>query len=137
VLRYKSHYFLADGIHADAAKDEFQEHAQDEQQHADQIAARIKQLGGVPDFNPDTLTGRSHAEFTQGQSLVEMIEEDLIAERVAIESYREIVQFLGDRDSTTRRLMEEILATEEEHADDMAGLLATLDPTKKIVNAAA
>jgi bacterioferritin len=122
-LRYKRHYFMADGIHAEAAKAEFLEHAGDEAQHADRIAERIVQLGGQPDFSPEGLATRSHAEYAAGTTLREMIEEDLVAERVAIESYREIVLYLADRDSTTRRLMEEILATEEEHADDLVSLM--------------
>lgn len=122
-LRYKRHYFTADGIHADAAKTEFLEHATEEAQHADKIAERIVQLGGSPDFSPEGLATRSHAEYVEGQNLREMIEEDLVAERVAIESYREIVQYLADRDPTTRRLMEEVLANEEEHAEDLVSLL--------------
>jgi bacterioferritin len=122
-LRYKRHYFMADGINAEAAKAEFLEHANQEAQHADQIAERIVQLGGAPDFSPDGLATRSHAEYAEGTTLREMIEEDLVAERVAIESYREIVLYLGDRDPTTRRLMEEVLAVEEEHADDLVSLM--------------
>jgi bacterioferritin len=127
VLRYKRHFFTASGIHAEAVAAEFLEHANDEQGHADQIAGRIVQLGGQPNFNPDGLTSRSHAEYVEGGSLVEMIREDLVAERIAIDSYAEIVRYLGDKDPTTRRLMEEILAKEEEHANDMAGLLEKLD----------
>jgi len=122
-LRYKRHYFMAKGIHAEGVAAEFLEHAQDEQQHADQIAARITQLGGEPDFSPDGLSTRSHAEYVEGDSLGDMIKEDLVAERIAIDSYKEIVLYLGDNDPTTRRLMEEILAKEEEHADDLANLL--------------
>jgi bacterioferritin len=127
VLRYKRHYFMAQGIHAEGVAAEFLEHANDEQQHADQIAARITQLGGAPNFSPDGLTTRSHAEYVEGDTLEEMIKEDLIAERIAIDSYREIVAYLADKDSTTRRLMEEILAKEEEHADDLANLLQDLN----------
>lgn len=123
VLRYKHHYYAADGLNAEAVAAEFLEHAQQEQDHADQIAERIAQLGGKPDMSPDTLTSRSHSEYIEGDTLKEMIQEDLVAERIAIDSYREIIQYLGDKDPTTRRLMEEILAVEEEHADDMAGLL--------------
>jgi bacterioferritin len=130
VLRYKRHYFMATGIHANAVAQEFQEHAAEEQGHADRIAGRITQLGGEPNFNPDGLSSRSHSEYVEGESLVDMIREDLVAERVAIESYSEIVRFLGDRDVTTRRMMEEILEVEEEHADDLRDLLATLDPTR-------
>jgi len=130
VLRYKRHYFMATGIHANAVAQEFQEHAAEEQGHADRIAGRITQLGGEPNFNPDGLSSRSHSEYVEGESLVDMIREDLVAERVAIESYSEIIRFLGDRDVTTRRMMEEILEVEEEHADDLRDLLATLDPTR-------
>jgi len=122
-LRYKRHYFTADGLNAEAAKAEFLEHAAEEAQHADKIAERIVQLGGSPDFSPEGLAMRSHAEYAEGHTLREMIEEDLVAERVAIESYREIVLYLADRDPTTRRLMEEVLANEEEHADDLVSLL--------------
>jgi bacterioferritin len=128
VLRYKFHYFMASGIHSGPVKAEFLEHANEEQGHADQIAERIKQLGGKPEMNPSILTSRSHSEYKEGNSLADMIREDLIAERIAIESYREIVQFLGDRDPTTKRLMESILAKEEEHADDMADLLFAVEP---------
>src|SRR5262249_42332544 len=130
VLRYKRHYFMATGIHANAVAGEFQEHANDEQAHADRIAERITQLGGEPNFSPEGLAARSHSQYVEGESLVDMIREDLVAERIAIESYGEIVRFLGERDITSRRMMEEILAMEEEHADDLRDLLATLDPTK-------
>jgi bacterioferritin len=130
VLRYKRHYFMATGIHANAVAQEFQEHAAEEQGHADRIAERITQLGGEPNFNPEGLASRSHSQYVEGGSLVDMIKEDLVAERIAIESYGEIVRFLGDGDITTRRMMEEILANEEEHADDLRDLLATLDPTR-------
>jgi bacterioferritin len=130
ILRYKRHYFMATGIHANAVAQEFQQHAAEEQGHADRIAGRITQLGGAPNFSPEGLSSRSHSEYVEGESLVDMIREDLVAERVAIESYSEIIRFLGDRDVTTRRLMEEILENEEEHADDLRDLLATLDPTR-------
>lgn len=130
VLRYKRHYFMAQGIHAQSIAEEFLQHANDEQGHADRIAGRITQIGGEPNFNPEGLASRSHSQYVEGGSLVDMIQEDLIAERIAIESYGEIVRFLGNGDITTRRLMEEILAVEEEHADDMRDLLATLDPTR-------
>jgi bacterioferritin len=123
VLRYKRHYFTADGLDAQSAADEFLEHAGEEQDHADQIAARIQQLGGEPDFNPDTLTGRSHSEYDSSKELESMIREDLVAERVAIAAYTEIINWLGDGDPTTRRLLESILAVEEEHAEDMLDLL--------------
>ena len=126
MLRYKRHYFMADGLAAESVKSEFLEHAKEEQEHADRIAERIVQLGGEPDFDPKSLMTRSHAEYVAGNSLLEMIKEDLIAERIAIESYREIVAWLGKADSTTRRMMEEILASEEEHADDLVSLLRGL-----------
>lgn len=125
-LRYKRHYFMADGIHADPVAAEFLEHAGQEQQHADQIAKRIVQLGGAPDFSPDGLAARSHAQYVEGTSLKDMIRENLVAERIAIESYREIAHYIGEKDPTTRRLMESILATEEEHADDLVGLMRGL-----------
>ena len=125
-LRYKRHYFMAKGIHAEGVAAEFLEHAGEEQQHADQIAARIVQLGGEPDFSPDGLMSRSHAEYVEGEDLESMIREDLVAERIAIDSYREMITYLGEKDSTTRRMMEEILAKEEEHADDLANLLEDL-----------
>jgi bacterioferritin len=128
VLRYKFHYFMATGIHSQAVKEEFKEHAEEEQEHADWIAERIKQLGGKPEMNPAQLTSRSHSEYKEGTSLPDMIREDLIAERIAIESYREIIQFLGDKDPTSKRLMEHILAKEEEHADEMADLLFAVEP---------
>ena len=123
VLRYKRHFFMAQGIHADPVAQEFQQHATDEQGHADQIAQRIVQLGGEPDFSPQGLLTRSHAEYVEGKSLNEMIREDLVAERIAIDSYRDMVSYLGTNDPTTRRLMESILAVEEEHADDLVNLL--------------
>lgn len=125
-LRYRRHYFMAKGIHSKGVADEFLEHANEEQEHADMLAERIVQLGGAPNFNPDGLLSRSHAEYVEGRSLVDMIKEDLVAERVAIDSYREIIQYLGDKDPTSRRVMETILAAEEEHADDMADLLEGL-----------
>jgi len=128
VLRYKFHYFMASGIHSQSVKEEFLEHANEEQEHADSLAERIKQLGGKPEMNPSILTDRSHSEYKEGTSLTDMIREDLIAERIAIESYRDIIQFLGDKDPTSKRLMEQILAKEEEHADDMADLLFAVQP---------
>jgi len=124
VLRYKRHYYMAQGIHADAVAAEFQQHATEEQAHADSLAARIVQLGGAPNFNPDGLTSRSHAEYVEGETLRDMLKEDLIAERIAIDSYREMINYIGKDDSTTRRLLESILAVEEEHADDLQSLLA-------------
>ena len=126
VLRYKRHYFMANGIHADSVAAEFLEHANDEQGHADQIAARIVQLGGAPNFNPEGLLTRSHAEYVEGDTLTEMIKEDLVAERIAIDSYREMVSYFGNDDPTSRRMIEGILAVEEEHADDLVSLLGEL-----------
>lgn len=126
VLRYKRHYYTASGIHAQAVQAEFLEHANEEQMHADQLAQRISQLGGSPDFSPEGLLTKSHSQYVEGESLVDMIKEDLVAERIAIDSYREIIEYLGTADSTSRRLMEEILAKEEEHADDLASLLERL-----------
>ena len=123
VLRYKRHYYTASGINAGAATAEFLQHATEEQQHADMVAGRIVQLRGEPNFDPDGLASRSHAEYVEGHSLVEMITEDLVAERVAIASYQEIVRWLGNDDPTTRSMIETILAVEEEHADDMLTLL--------------
>jgi bacterioferritin len=126
VLRYKRHYFMASGIHAEGVAAEFLQHANEEQGHADQIAQRIVQLGGEPNLNPDGLLSRSHAEYVEGDTLLDMIKEDLVAERIAIDSYREIIQYLGNDDPTTRRMMEGILAMEEEHAEDLVSLLADL-----------
>ena len=124
VLRYRRHYFMAQGPNSKSVAEEFLAHSNEEQGHADQIAGRIVQLGGEPDFAPDGLTSRSHAEYVPGSNLTDMIKEDLVAERIAIDSYREIIRFLGESDPTSRRMMEEILAVEEEHADEMADLLA-------------
>jgi bacterioferritin len=124
VLRYKRHYFMAQGIASESVKNEFAEHATQEQEHADWLAERIVQLGGEPDLDPDTLTRRSHSEYKTGTSLGDMLREDLVAERVAIESYREIIGWLHGKDPTTKRLIEQILAVEEEHADDLQSLLA-------------
>jgi bacterioferritin len=126
-LRYRRHYFMAAGLNAESVATEFLEHANEEQSHADQIAARIVQLGGEPDFSPQGLATRSHAEYIEGESLVDMIKEDLVAERIAIDSYREMVNYIGQNDSTTRRMLEEILAVEEEHADDLVNLLQGID----------
>ena len=126
VLRYKRHYFMAEGLSAEAVKAEFLAHANEEQAHADEIASRIVQLGGEPDLNPDGLAGRSHSEYVEGTTLRDMIKEDLVAERVAIESYREIIAWLDGKDPTTRKMLEGILAIEEEHAEDMSSLLAGL-----------
>lgn len=126
VLRYKYHYYKASGINSQAVKAEFLEHANEEQQHADWIAERITQLDGSPNFNPEGMLTRSHADYVEGEDLADMIKEDLVAERIAIDTYRDIVTYLGNDDSTTRRLMEKILAQEEEHAEDMATLLEQL-----------
>ena len=126
VLRYRRHHFMAQGMNADPVAAEFLVHANEEQQHADQIAARIVQLNGEPNFSPEGLLSRSHAEYVEGTDLVDMIKEDLVAERVAIDSYREMVEYIGDKDTTTKRMLEGILAMEEEHADDLVGLLADL-----------
>lgn len=123
VLRYYRHYFTASGMLADALKAEFLEHAQQEQAHANLLAERIVQLGGEPDLDPDTLSRRSHAEYKEGQDLRDMVKEDLIAERIAIDSYREMINYIGDRDTTTKRILESILAQEEEHADEFSDLL--------------
>lgn len=126
VLRYKRHYFMASGIHSEAVAAEFLQHANEEQGHADEIAARIVQLGGAPDLNPDGLTSRSHAEYVEGETLLDMIKEDLVAERIAIDSYREMIKYFGTDDSTSRRMLEGILAMEEEHADDLVSMLGEL-----------
>lgn len=126
VLRYKRHYFMASGVKAQIAAEEFLEHATQEAEHADKLAERIVQLGGEPEFNPDLLSKNSHAQYVAGNTLKEMVYEDLVAERIAVDSYHEIIQYIGDKDPTTRRLFEEILAQEEEHADDMADILESL-----------
>jgi bacterioferritin len=126
VLRYKRHYFMATGINAQSVAQEFLEHAQEEQAHADQIAERIVQLGGAPNFSPEGLLSRSHSEYVEGDSLLDMIKEDLVAERVAIDSYREMIAYLGMKEPTTRRMLEGILAMEEEHAEDLSTLLEQL-----------
>ena len=123
VLRYKRHYFMASGINAQSVAPEFLQHATEEQMHADQIAQRIVQLGGAPNFSPEGLSTRSHSEYVEGASLLDMIKEDLVAERIAIDSYRDMIRYFGNDDPTTRRLMETILAMEEEHADDLVTLL--------------
>jgi len=122
-LRYRRHYFMATGINAESVAAEFLQHANEEQGHADQIAQRIVQLKGEPNLNPDGLLSRSHAEYVEGDSLIDMIKEDLVAERIAIDSYREMINYLGNDDPTSRRMMEGILAVEEEHADDLVTLL--------------
>lgn len=123
VLRYKQHYYMCEGMNAQAVAAEFLEHAQEEQQHADQLAERITQLGGEPDMDPAKITGKSHSEYTPASTIQQMIQENLVAERIAIDSYRDMIEYVGDHDPTTRRMLEDILSTEEEHADDLAGLL--------------
>ena len=125
-LRYKRHYYTAQGMASISVAEEFLEHAHQEEQHAERFAERISELGGSPNFSPHGLAERSHAEYVEGNSLLEMVREDLIAERIAIESYSEIIRYLGNDDPTTRRLFEEVLAVEEEHADDMVSLLSRL-----------
>jgi bacterioferritin len=126
VLRYRRHYFMANGIHSMSVADEFLEHAQEEQQHADQIAERIVQLGGAPELNPEGLTSRSHSEYVEGTDLVSMIREDLVAERIAIDSYREMIAYFAKGDPTTRAMLEGILAKEEEHAEDLSSMLENI-----------
>jgi bacterioferritin len=126
VLRYKRHYYMATGIHAQAVAAEFLEHAEEEQAHADLAAERITQLGGEPNFNPEGMMGRSHSEYVEGKTLLDMVREDLVAERIAVESYSEIIRYLGNDDPTTRRMIEKIMAKEEEHADDMKKILDNL-----------
>ena len=126
VLRYKRHYYMAAGIHAQAVREEFLEHSNEEQQHADQIAERITQLDGEPNFSPEGLVDRSHSQYVEGTDIMDMIREDLVAERIAIETYSEIIRYLGDKDPTSRRVMEEILAKEEEHAEDLKTLIESL-----------
>jgi bacterioferritin len=128
VLRYRFHYYMATGIHKEGAAAEFLQHSNDEQGHADRIAERIKQLGGKPELNPAIISQTSHSEYVEGTSLEDMLREDLVAERIAIQTYREMIAFFGAKDPTTRRLMEEILAVEEEHADDIADLLFAVEP---------
>lgn len=130
VLRYKRHYFMATGIHAEPVAKEFQQHAAEEQAHADEIAERITQLGGEPNLNPEGLLSRSHSEYAEGDSLMSMIREDLIAERIAIDTYAEMARYFGDNDPTSRRMIEGILAKEEEHANELADLLSDFDSPK-------
>jgi bacterioferritin len=128
VLRYKRHYFMAQGANSKAIADEFLEHAGEEQGHADEIAERICQLGGEPNLSPDGMLSRSHSEYVEGKTLLDMVKEDLVAERIAVESYGEMIRYVGDKDPTTRRLLEGILAKEEEHAEDMLNLLTNMGP---------
>ena len=135
VLRYKFHYFAAQGILSEPIKNEFQEHAEEEQDHADRIAKRIVELEGKPNFNPEGLVSRSTSQYAEGTSLTEMIEEDLIAERIAIESYRDMIRYVGLNDPTTRRMLEHILAKEEEHAEELSSLLVNIERDKKLAQA--
>jgi len=130
-LRYKRHYYAAKGIHSLSVKQEFLEHAKEEQEHADAVAERITQLGGDPDFNPATLVKRSHSEYREGESLIDMMREDLVAERIASAAYSEIARWLGDKDPTSRRLIERILEKEEEHAEDLVSLLENIGGENK------
>jgi bacterioferritin len=141
VLRYRRHYFMATGSVAEAIKHEFLKHSQEEQAHADRLAERIVQLDGAPNLNPQGMVDRSHSEYAEGETLADMVEEDLIAERIAIESYREIIQYIADKDTTTRRLFESILAVEEEHAEELASMRQdilrkdrSITDTKRAVN---
>jgi bacterioferritin len=126
VLRYRRHHFMASGLQGQTVAQEFLQHANEEQAHADEIAARIVQLGGEPNFSPEGLASRSHAEYVEGETLIDMIKEDLVAERIAIDSYREMIGYVGNGDPTTRRMLEGILAMEEEHADDLVSMLQEL-----------
>lgn len=128
MLRYRRHHFMVRGLYSKAIAEEFLLHSDEEQEHADMLAERIVQLGGEPNLSPESLLGRSHAEYVEGVTLVDMIKENLVAERIAIDSYREFIQYLGDQDPTTLRLLESILAAEEEHADDLADLLFAMQP---------
>jgi len=127
VLRYKRHFFMAAGLPSQSIADEFRQHAAEEQEHADRIAQRIVQLGGSPDLSPAGMLTRSHSEYVEGETLVDMVQEDLVAERIAIDTYRDVIRYLGDDDPTSRRMLEEILATEEEHAEDLVSLLKGID----------
>jgi bacterioferritin len=137
VLRYRRHHFMARGIHSQAVAEEFLAHSNEEQGHADLIAERIVQLGGEPNFSPEGLVSRSYAEYVEGVTLSDKIKEDLVAERIAIDSYRDFIQYLGDQDPTTRRLLESILAVEEEHADELADLLQVIPTESKTMRPAA
>ena len=131
VLRYKRHYFTASGINAQAVAAEFLQHANEEQGHADSVAELHDALGGSPNLNPEGLATRSHSQYDEKASLLDMIREDLVAERIAIETYSEIIRWLGNDDPTTRSLIEDILKVEEEHAEDLSTLLETLGRNKK------
>ncbi|HEV3040648.1 MAG TPA: ferritin-like domain-containing protein [Candidatus Angelobacter sp.] len=128
VLRYMHHYFMATGVHGRAAADEFKEHADEERQHADMVAERIQQLGGKPDFNPKNLVERSVSHYVEGETLADMIREDLVAERMVIELYQEMIRYFGNNDPTTRLMLEQLLKDEEEHASDLVDLLYITNP---------
>ncbi|HET9363421.1 MAG TPA: ferritin-like domain-containing protein [Candidatus Angelobacter sp.] len=128
VLRYMHHYFMATGVHAKGVADEFKEHADDEREHADMLAERIQQLGGKPDFNPKGLLERSVSQYVEGETLADMIREDLIAERTVIEVYQEMIRYFANNDPTTRTILEHLLQEEEEHASDLADLLYITNP---------
>jgi bacterioferritin len=128
VLRYMHHYLMATGVHGKAIADEFKEHADDERKHADMIGERVQQLGGKPDFNPGTLVSRSVSQYVEGETLADMLKEDLIAERVVIQVYRDMIRFFSDKDPTTRVMFEQILTDEEDHANDLSDLLFVVDP---------
>ncbi|HTP53121.1 MAG TPA: DUF892 family protein [Anaeromyxobacteraceae bacterium] len=130
VLRYKRHYFMAAGLPSQSVAEEFRQHAEEEQQHADRIAKRIVQLGGAPDLSPAGMLSRSHSEYVEGEDLLDMIREDLVAERIAIETYQDVIRYLGENDPTTRRLLEDILAAEEEHAEDLVALFHRIGKTE-------
>jgi bacterioferritin len=129
VLRYKFHYFMVTGIHSSGVAEEFLQHAQEEEEHADRIARRIRQLGGKPEMHPAVIAQTSHSEYHEGTSLADMLREDLVAERIAIETYREMIQFFGEKDPTSRLMLEVILTKEEEHADELADLLFAVEPS--------
>jgi bacterioferritin len=131
VLRYQFHYFMATGIHSPAIAEQFREHAVEEQEHAGRIAARIKQLGGKPNMNPSSFEKTSYTEYKEGASLADMIREDLVAERIVIETYRELARFFGQKDPVSRRMVEKILANEEEHADELSDMLFAVEPESK------
>ncbi len=130
VLRYKRHYYMAQGPNSKGVSAEFLEHANEEQGHADMLAQRITELGGEPNFNPEGMLSRSHSEYVEATTLMEMVKEDLVAERIAVESYSEMIRYIGDKDSTTRRMLEEILAKEEEHAADLLDIVTQIAPAK-------
>ena len=128
VLRYKQHYYMTTSIHQEQLQSVFKEHWEDEEHHLQRIADRIKQLGGVPDFNPEGISSRAFSHFQSGSTLADLLREDLLAERVVIKMYGDVVRFFGDKDPVSRRLFEELLKDEEDHADDLTDLLYTVDP---------